>query len=83
MYNPDFPRLDNEISHGARETAQDGYMLDLSVTRAAAICDMAYLYVNGGRHKRSIPGSKFSDAECALWELFCKAFSTNVEEVST
>lgn len=80
MYYPDYAKIGNEVKHGARETAQEGYMLDLSVTRAAAICDMAYLYVNGENSKYSIPNGKFSDAECVLWELFIKAFRTNVEK---
>ena len=80
MYYPNYAQIDKEVKHGAHETAQDGYMLDLSVTRASAICDMAYLYVNGENSKHSIPNGKFSDAECVLWELFCKAFRTNVKE---
>lgn len=78
MYHPDYQRLNQELSRRGPEPEVAGYMLDLSLTRAAAIRDMAYLYVSGETSKRSIPNITFSDAECTLWELFAEAFRTNV-----
>ena len=74
MFYPDYSRLQRESTHTASETAQPGYMLEISVDRAAALLDAAYLYVEtNGRERFSVPSGKFSDAECALWELFLTA----------
>ena len=79
MINPDYVRLDTEFSSNAQETAQGGYMLDISVNRAAALLDSAYSRVTGNNGKYTVPNGNFSDAECALWELFCKALRAGKE----
>ena len=37
MIHPDYFRLHEEFTHSANDTRQDGYMLNLSVNRAAAL----------------------------------------------
>ena len=77
MIHPDYFRLHEEFTHSANDTRQDGYMLNLSVNRAAALLDAAYLYeTTNGIAKYCIPNGNFSDAECELWELFLNAIRT-------
>ena len=74
MIYPNYQRLREEFTHNADETRQDGYMLELSVDRAAALLDAAYLYEKTyGMERYCIPNGHFSDAEVALWELFLQA----------
>ena len=74
MYYPNYQRLNDEFSHNAIE--EPGYMIDVSVTRASALMDAAYLYEVEG-NKKYVPNGKFSDAELTLFELFCRAFRVN------
>ena len=77
MIYPDYARLHEEQTHDADDTRQDGYTLNLSVNRAAALLDAAYLYeTTNGLAQRCIPNGNFSDAECELWELFLNAIRT-------
>lgn len=77
MIHPDYFRLHEEFTHSANDTRQDGYMLNLSVNRAAALLDAAYLYEKtNGLAQHCIPNGNFSDAECELWELFLNAIRT-------
>lgn len=80
MIYPNYQRLREEFTHNADETRQDGYMLELSVNRAGALLDAAYLYeTTNGMEPHCIPNGHFSDAECALWELFLQAIRTGKE----
>lgn len=78
MIHPDYARLQEESIHIADDTRQDGYTLNLSVNRASAILDAAYLYETmNGLARYCIPNNgNFSDAECELWELFLNAIRT-------
>ena len=77
MIHPDYFRLHEEFTHSANDTRRDGYMLNLSVNRAAALLDAAYLYEKtNGLAQHCIPNGNFSDAECELWELFLNAIRT-------
>ena len=77
MIYPDYARLHEESTHVADDTRQEGYKLNLSVNRAAALLDAAYLYeTTNGLAQHCIPNGNFSDAECELWELFLSAIRT-------
>lgn len=77
MIHPDYFRLCDESRHTADDTRQEGYTLHLSVNRAAALLDAAYLYEKtNGLAQHCIPNGNFSDAECELWELFLNAIRT-------
>ena len=79
---PDYGRLHTEFTHNARETRQEGYMLDISTNRAAALLDAAYLYeTTNGRERFCVPNGNFSDAECLLWELFLDAYRAGRDSV--
>ena len=75
-YYPDYQRLNYEFSHNAGETEEPGYMIDISIKRAAALMDAAYLY-EMENNKKYVPNGKFADAELSLFELFCRAFRAN------
>ena len=77
MIHPDYFRLHEEFTHSANDTRQEGYTLNLSVNRAAALLDAAYLYeTTNGLAQHCIPNGNFSDAQCAPWELFLNAIRT-------
>ena len=79
MIYPNHRRLQNEFNHNADETAQNGCMIEVSVERAAALLDAAYLYETEGASYRCVPNSNFTDTEVALWEMFLKAIRTGTE----
>ena len=67
----DIQNIMYQRKHLARETLEEGYIVELSLKRVKALVDMASLYAQGDF--TYIPNEKFSDNEVVIWEMVKEA----------
>lgn len=71
--------IDYEFSHYANETMGNNNGINISINRASAIADAAMMYVDSDETKY-VPNAKFSDAECALFDLMVHVYRQGISK---
>lgn len=73
-------KVDFEFSHSANETMGNNNGINISINRASAIADAAMMYVDSDGKTKYIPNAKFSDAECALFDLMLHVYRQGISK---